>query len=232
MPDTLANSAGEANLFSSLGISSDVLFLFAFLAMMPFIIVSATSFVKLAVVFSLVRNALGVQQIPPNMVIYGLATVITVYIMLPVGAEIFRIAEAQEAQGREAVEYWPLAAAPLAAFMERNSDGAHKVFFAEKAQDLWPEDIHLNKEVAHFLALLPAFLISELSEAFEIGFLIYLPFIAIDIVVSNILLALGMMMVSPVTIALPFKLFLFVAIDGWTRLVRGLIESYGTLPAG
>lgn len=221
-------TAATGGFFATLGISSDLIFFVALLAMAPFVIISATSFVKLAVVFSLIRNALGVQQIPPNMVIYGLAITITIYIMLPVGAETFRIVSEHEAQGQAIEQYLPQALAPLTKFMARNADEGHIAFFADQTEKIWPDDLGLDEELHIFLTLLPAFLITELSEAFEIGFLIYLPFIAIDIVVSNILLSLGMMMVSPVTIALPFKLFLFVAIDGWTRLVRGLIEAYGT----
>ncbi len=216
-------------LLGSLGLSSDLLLLVGFLGVAPFLIVSATSFVKLAVIFSLVRNALGVQQIPPNMVIYGLALTITIYIMLPVGDRVYRIIEEETAQNAEVSDYLPLASEPLSGFLEDNADAHHRKFFERNAARAWPEDLSLPPQLERFLILLPAFLITELSEAFEIGFLIYLPFIAIDIVVSNILLALGMMMVSPVTIALPFKLFLFVAADGWTRLVQGLLASYGTL---
>ena len=215
-------------LFANIGISSNVILFFALLSSMPFIIVSATSFVKMAIIFSLIRNALGVQQIPPNMVIYGMAITITVYIMLPIGDRIYQIVQEAEARGETVEMYFPKAVQPLSAFLERNAEKEHKRFFSESTKKFWPEDLKLHPEGRKFLALLPAFLITEISEAFEIGFLIYLPFIAVDIVVSNILLALGMMMVSPVTISLPFKLFLFVAVDGWTRLIKGLLSSYGT----
>ena len=215
-------------LFNNLGISPDLILFFALLSIAPFVIVSATSFVKMAVIFSLIRNALGVQQIPPNMVIYGMAAVLTLYVMLPVGYEIFAIIETQEAQGRTLIQSMPLALEPLSAFLQRNASTEQLDFFKENAKTFWPEDLAAPSQYKRFLSLLPAFLITELSEAFEIGFLIYLPFVVIDIVISNILLALGMMMVSPVTISLPFKLFLFVAVDGWDRLIKGLLTSYGT----
>jgi len=216
------------NLFDNINISSDLIFFFALLSLAPFIIVSATSFVKMAVVFSLIRNALGVQQVPPNMVIYGMAAVLTVYVMLPVGYEIFSIVEMHENNGKRFIEYLPLALEPISEFLDRNASPDQKKFFLEETKNFWPDDFKAPDEYKMFLSLLPAFLITELSEAFEICFLFYLPFVAIDIVISNILLALGMMMVSPVTISLPFKLLLFVAVDGWDRLIQGLLTSYGT----
>ncbi len=215
-------------LFDNIGISPELILFFALLSLAPFIIVSATSFVKMAVIFSLIRNALGVQQIPPNMVIYGMAAVLTIYVMLPVGYEIFEIIEAQEAKGQNTMQYLPLALEPLSEFLQHNASTEQLDFFKKNAKEFWPEDLAAPDQYKRFLSLLPAFLITELSEAFEIGFLIYLPFVVIDIVISNILLALGMMMVSPVTISLPFKLFLFVAVDGWDRLIKGLLTSYGT----
>lgn len=218
----------EQNIFENIGVSSDLILLFALLSLAPFIIVSATSFVKMAIVFSLVRNALGVQQIPPNMVIYGMAAVLSIYVMLPVGYETFEIVEQGERSGQSFTVFLPLALEPISVFLERNAHPEQIAFFQENAKNFWPVDLKAHPSYKTFLALLPAFLVTELSEAFQIGFLIYLPFIAIDIVISNILLALGMMMVSPVTISLPFKLFLFVAVDGWDRLIAGLLASYGT----
>ena len=215
-------------LFGNLGISSDLILFFALLSLAPFIIISATSFVKMAIVFSLIRNALGVQQIPPNMVIYGMAAVLSVYVMLPVGYATFEIIELHEGSGKSFTTYLPLALEPISAFLQQNAHPDQIEFFQKNAQNVWPQDLKAHPQYKSFLSLLPAFLITELSEAFQIGFLIYLPFVAIDIVISNILLALGMMMVSPVTISLPFKLFLFVAVDGWDKLITGLLSSYGT----
>ncbi len=199
-------------LLDNIGISTDLILFFALLSLAPFIIISATSFIKMAIVFSLIRNALGVQQIPPNMVIYGMAAVLSVYVMLPVGYATFEIIEAGEQAGQNFIAYLPKALAPLSEFLSHNAHTDQIAFFQENAKTFWPPEMKAPEAYKSFLSLLPAFLISELSEAFQIGFLIYLPFVVIDIVISNILLALGMMMVSPVTISLPFKLFLFVLI--------------------
>ncbi|CPM22011.1 type III secretion protein [Bordetella pertussis] len=115
---------------------------------------------------------------------------------------------------------------PLRAFMLRNSQPAQRDFFLRTARHLWGEEASRDLSEDNLLVLTPAFLVSELTAAFQLGFLLYLPFIIIDLIVSNILLAMGMMMVSPVTISMPLKLFLFVMVDGWTRLIQGLVLSY------
>ena len=209
-----------------LGLSTNTIVLLMALSVLPILVTSSTSFLKIAVTLSLVRNALGVQQIPPNMVIYGLALTLSAYVMMPVLQESTTIIQDALSKDEEAVSYLPRAIHPFTVFMERHADAAHIRFFEKNIEELWGEDVQVDEGLRRFLTLLPAFTITELSEAFKIGFLIYLPFVAIDIVVSNILLALGMMMLSPVTVSLPFKLFLFVAVDGWTRLVHGLLLSY------
>ena len=213
-----------------LTVSPDFLFGVGLLGLLPFIAVSVTSFVKIAVVFSLVRNALGIQQIPPNMVIYGLAMTMSAYIMLPVGLDVAQRAEQVLEQHGALLPHLGFVAEPVGAFMERHADASHITFFEQTVEKLWQGQVPIDASRVRILVLLPAFTVTELSEAFKIGFLIYLPFIALDMVVANILLALGMMMLSPVTISLPFKLFLFVAVDGWTRLVQGLVLSYQTVP--
>lgn len=199
------------------------------LALAPFIAIMVTSFIKLVVVLSLVRNALGVQQIPPNMVINGLALILTMYVMAPVGQEAFDAIRAQplEEAGIEAlIEAGQSAKEPLRAFLVKHSHERERAFFLKSAQALWPPEHAAKLEEHHLLILIPAFTVSELTTAFQIGFMIYLPFVIIDLVVSNILLAMGMMMVSPMTISLPFKLLLFVLVDGWTRLIHGLVLTY------
>ncbi len=207
-------------------VSPDLLFGMGLLGLLPFIAVSVTSFVKIAVVFSLVRNALGIQQIPPNMVIYGLAMTMSAYIMLPVGVEVAGRLEEILRTRDSFLPHLGFISEPIGVFLEQHADMKHVIFFEETVEKLWAGKVSFDASRLKLLVLLPAFTVTELSEAFKIGFLIYLPFIALDMVVANILLALGMMMLSPVTISLPFKLFLFVAVDGWTRLVHGLVLSY------
>ncbi|MQA40723.1 type III secretion system export apparatus subunit SctR [Rugamonas aquatica] len=204
-------------------------FALALLALVPIMIVMTTSFVKIAVVLSLVRNAIGVQQIPPNMALYGLAAILSFYVMAPVGQHMYDTVRADPA-ATHSVEQLGAAvlrgAEPLRGFLVKQSRPQQREFFLHTAQELWGAKMAAGLQHDHFIVLIPAFLVSELTAAFEIGFLLYLPFVVIDLIVSNILLAMGMMMVSPVTISLPLKLFLFVAVDGWTRLIRGLVLSY------
>lgn len=202
----------------------------ALLALLPFIAVMATSFVKLAVVFSLLRNALGVQQIPPNMAMYGLAIILSIYVMAPVGfatQDYLRQNEVSLAKSESVEKFLDEGMAPYRAFLKKQIKLREHAFFIDSTKQLWPSEYADRLEPDSLLILLPAFTVSELSRAFEIGFLIYLPFIAIDLIISNILLAMGMMMVSPMTISLPFKLLLFVLLDGWARLTHGLVTSYG-----
>ncbi|WLQ14768.1 type III secretion system export apparatus subunit SctR [Hahella aquimaris] len=199
------------------------------LSLIPFIAIMTTSFIKLAVVFSLLRNALGIQQIPPNMALYGLAIVLSIYIMAPVG---YQIADTVQEKGfdlnhaESLKELANSAIEPMSEFLTKHSSEKERGFFLESAETLWPKEYAARLDTNSMLVLVPSFTISELKSAFEIGFLLYLPFIAIDLIVSNILLAMGMMMVSPMTISLPFKLLLFVLLDGWTRLTHGLVLSY------
>ena len=201
------------------------------LALAPFVAVMVTSFTKIVVVLSLLRNALGLQQVPPNIVLNGLALVLTLYVMQPVGA---RMAEA--AGGGMGVSAIPtstgsmlttvnLAKEPLRDFMVKHSRPNERQFFLRTAQHVDPARQAAMTE-RDFVIVVPAFVVNELSVAFQIGFLIFLPFLVIDLVISNILLAMGMMMLSPTTISLPFKLLLFVLVDGWVKLAHGLVLSY------
>ncbi|HLP42201.1 MAG TPA: type III secretion system export apparatus subunit SctR [Fibrobacteria bacterium] len=196
----------------------------------PFMAVMVTSFTKLVVVLGLVRNALGTQQSPPNMVINGLSIILTLYIMAPVGSKMAEIAARDEAKLSSpaglAKNLGPLME-PLRKFMEKHANPRERTFFMKSAAAIWPKDMAAQVKDNDLLVLIPAFTVSELTSAFAIGFFIYLPFIVIDLVVSNILMAMGMMMVSPMTISLPIKLLLFVLIDGWARLTHSLILSYG-----
>lgn len=197
--------------------------------LIPFIAVVATSFIKIAVVLLLVRNALGVQQIPPNLALNALAIIISGYIMAPVFVDTFDILASGDFSFDSVAavqETFNAAKDPLIGWLRQHADLREVTFFVEAAKEIWPERMAASANPDNLAILLPAFTVSQLREAFEIGFLLYLPFIAIDLIVSNILLAMGMMMVSPLTISLPFKLFLFVMVDGWSRLILGLITTY------
>ncbi|OZG74346.1 EscR/YscR/HrcR family type III secretion system export apparatus protein [Hahella sp. CCB-MM4] len=201
----------------------------ALIALIPFFAVMATSFVKIAVVIGLLRNALGIQQIPPNMAIYGLSIILTAYIMAPVGIATYEefIDKPVSLENTEELKaILDTASKPYKDFLIHHGSEDEQEFFLETALEIWPEEIAKNLDEHSFFVLIPAFTASELTSAFEVGFLIYLPFLAIDLIISNILLAMGMMMVSPMTISLPFKLLLFVLMDGWTRLIHGLVLAY------
>ena len=224
--------------------------LFVGMSLLPFVAMIATSYLNIVIVMSLIRNALGIQSIPPNMVINALAMILTFYIMAPVLSESWDIAKSEMASrpppaaaaaGQTAVpmpqgtagpyapdpEVLSKASEPFRTWLSHHTPEKQRAFFVRTAEQLWAKDGE-PAEIDHdsFYILVPSFCVGELTKAFQIGFLVYLPFIAIDIIVSNILLAMGMMMVSPVTISLPFKLLLFVMIDGWTLLVQGLIRGY------
>jgi type III secretion protein R len=198
-------------------------------AMLPLLLVTTTSFLKISIVLSLVRNALGVQQAPPNMAIYALAILLSAYIMAPIGHRVMQsVAEVKDPtmSVKALLQVARKSSDPIRDFLVKNSKPQQRDFFLATAKKLWPPDLANDSNKNDLLIVMPAFVVSELTAAFEIGFLLFLPFIVIDLVVSNILMAMGMMMVSPVTISLPLKLFLFVMVDGWSRLIHGLISTY------
>ena len=206
------------------------------MSLLPFVAMIATSYLKIVVVISLIRNALGIQSIPPNMVVNALALILTFYIMAPIVGESWNTFRTEvEANKPEVIYKTDLAARaaePFREFLVRHTDERQTAFFVRTAEKLWAQPDE-NGEVKaavvdpkSYFVLVPSFCVSELTKSFQIGFLVYLPFIAIDIIISNILLAMGMMMGSPVTISLPFKLLLFVMVDGWTLLIQGLVQSY------
>lgn len=200
------------------------------LALVPFLVVTMTAFLKLSIVLVIIRNALGIQQAPPNIVIYAIAFILTVYVSAPVITDIQNRLIANPINV-ESVEGWMEGAQtvkePVQAHLARYAEPRHRAFFAKATESIWPAEAHANVSEDDVVILLPAFIASELTRAFEIGFLLYLPFLVIDLVVSNVLMAMGMMMVQPTLISIPLKLLLFVSIDGWTRLMQGLVLSYG-----
>ena len=199
------------------------------LTLIPTFVVVSTCFLKISMVISLIRNAIGVQQIPPNLAIYGLSLILTAYVMAPVGYQMYQTLLDKPFSAkdiRSLLETTQTTVEPMRKFLIKNSKIEQRDFFVDTAKQLWGNELAADVKHTDFMILLPAFLVSELTAAFQIGFLLYLPFVVIDIIISNILLAMGMMMVSPVTISLPLKLFLFVMVDGWSRMIHGLVLTY------
>ncbi|MCW7539739.1 type III secretion system export apparatus subunit SctR [Aquabacterium sp. A7-Y] len=204
---------------------------FALLGLAPFVAVMVTSFAKLVVVMSLVRNALGVQQVPPNMVLNGLALVLSLYVMAPVVQDVQTAAQAQIKPGQgvggaQVFDMLGAAREPLRAFLGKHAQPAEREFFVRSAARIWPKEKAEALTRDDLLVLVPAFTVSELTAAFKIGLLLYIVFVVIDLVVASILVALGMMMFSPTVVSVPLKLLLFVMLDGWSKLVHGLILTY------
>ncbi len=206
------------------------------LALAPYVAVMVTAFTKLVVVFSLLRNALGLQQTPPNIVLNGLALILSVYVMYPVGLEMADAAKPvltqQESGKASSVSIGGLLGAaekakePLRAFLVKHTDDEEREFFLATAKRMLPEAKRASITRDDLIVVVPAFTVNELARAFQIGFILFLPFLVIDLIVANILQALGMMMLSPTTISLPFKLLLFVLLDGWSKLIHGLVLTY------
>ena len=199
------------------------------LSLVPLLLMVCTAFLKIAMTLLITRNAIGIQQVPPNMALYGIALAATLFVMAPVAHQIqqkvhenpidLSSIEKLEVTANAAIE-------PLQHFMTRNTDPAVATHLLDNAHRMWPKDMAEKASKDDLLLVIPAFVLSELQAGFEIGFLIYIPFIVIDLIVSNLLLALGMQMVSPMTISLPLKLLLFVLVSGWSHLLDSLFYSY------
>ena len=199
------------------------------LSLMPMLLVVCTAFLKIVIVLMITRNAIGVQQVPPSMAINGVALAATLFIMAPVGYEIaegLKTAPLDTSNVHALLQTGSEAIKPLRAFMLRNVDADVLTHLLENTARLWPAQMAQEVQRDDLILLVPAFVLSQLQAGFEIGFLIYIPFIVIDLIVSNLLLALGMQMVSPMTISLPLKLLLFVLVSGWSRLLDSLFLSY------
>lgn len=214
-----------------------ILLALAALAILPFIVMMGTSFVKIAVVLALVRNALGTQQIPPNPIVTGLAMLLSIYIMMPVGEQMYkeiggiiqqqrRAPALSEASVNMMVEALNKGKEPFRDFLLKNTHDSERKLFYDLARELRDPEHRGSVGDKDFQVIIPGFVISELTEAFQIGFIIFLPFLVVDMVVTNILLALGMFQISPITISLPFKLLLFVLADGWHLIAKALIQGY------
>jgi type III secretion protein R len=203
-------------------------------ALLPFFAVLVTSYTKIVIVLGLLRLAIGTQQTPPNMVINGIALVMTAFIMAPIGFKAQEAIERNmsastakpEVRFQEFLKARDAVTPPLREFLKKNSSEREKQFFLKSATTMWPPEYGERATTEDMLILIPSFTVSELTEAFKIGFIIYLVFVVVDLVVGTVLLSMGMAMISPTTIAIPFKLLLFVALDGWSSLLQGLVTTY------
>ncbi|WP_435746815.1 flagellar type III secretion system pore protein FliP [Nocardioides sp. SYSU DS0663] len=206
------------------GTSVAVLLALTLLSLLPAIVLTCTSFTKILIVLGLTRNALGLQQTPPNQVLAGLALFLSLFIMAPVLSDINEAGVQPYLDGQKSsTEAWDDGIDPLRSFMLGQTDDEELELLTNVADRELPE----TREDVPMSTLVPAFILSELEQAFIIGFIIFIPFLVIDIVVSGALMALGMMMMPPAMVSLPFKLLLFVLVNGWSLVITALVGSYG-----
>lgn len=216
--------AGTADTPSETATSMQILFLLTVLSLAPAILIMVTSFTRIIIVLSFVRSGLATQQMPPNQVLIGLALFMTFFIMMPVYQEVDANAIQPYMAGDITQEVaFEKGINPLRDFMYRQTREKDIALFASFANIESPKTI--DDIPTH--VLIPSFIISELKTAFEMGFLIFIPFIIVDMVVASVLMSMGMMMLPPVMISLPFKILLFIMVDGWHLVVRSLLVSFG-----
>ncbi|RNL63368.1 flagellar biosynthetic protein FliP [Nocardioides marmoriginsengisoli] len=203
--------------------SVTVIIAMTLLSLLPAILLTCTSFTKILVVLGLTRNALGLQQTPPNQVLAGLALFLSLFIMAPVLGSINDAGVQPYLKGdKTTAQAYADGVKPLKEFMLDHTDDAELTLLTNVAN----RDLPKNRDDVSMATLVPAFVLSELKQAFIIGFIVFIPFLVIDIVVSGALMALGMMMMPPVMVSLPFKLLLFVLVDGWGLVIKSLVASY------
>ena len=191
-------------------------------SLLPFVFCAMTSFMRFVIVFSMLKTAMGTQQVPPAIVIIGLSIILTFYTMGSTFGKMYEMGSVPYQKNHDIVQAIQEGSKPLKEFMLKQTRESDLTFFVEmthKTRPKSPDDLSLW-EVA------PAYITSELKTSFEISFVIFVPFIILDLVIANILLALGMFMLSPTIISMPFKLLIFIAVDGWALIVQGLVTSY------
>lgn len=216
----------EAQSPDEVAVVLQIIALLTILSLAPAILVLMTSFTRLVVVFNFLRQAIGVQQAPPNQVLIGLALFITFFVMAPVWQQVHQTALRPYLDNEISYQQaFDSAQAPVRKFMLANTREKDLALFVKVSGAERPR----TQADVGMLALIPAFVISELKTAFIIGFVLYVPFLVIDMVVASVLLSMGMMMLPPVMISLPFKLMLFVLVDGWNIVIGSLIKSFGVV---
>lgn len=199
------------------------------IGLIPFVAMVVTSYAKIVVVLGLLRNALGVQQVPPNMVLNGIAILVSMYVMAPIGMNAAGTMSHEQLANSPAQVMIQAAGAsqePFRQFLKKHSRERERLFFLRSAHVIWPENLASKLREDDLIVLAPAFTLSELADAFKIGFLLYIAFIVVDLVIANVLLAMGLNQIQPTNVAIPFKLLLFVGMDGWSTLIHGLILTY------
>lgn len=203
---------------------------------LPFFALMVSSFTKIVIVLGLLRQALGTQQVPPNLVLNGIAIIVSAFIMAPVMGQAWdNVSASREIKsqnfGKRFEDFAVVGEAiekPVKEFLEAHINDRYRKFFMRSAKEIWPKERADALRKDDMLVMIPSFTVTEITAAFQIGFVLYLAFVVVDLVVGNILLALGMSMTSPTLISVPFKLLLFVALDGWSRLLEALVLSYRT----
>ena len=222
MPAITSSSAPGGGTQWSLSIQT--LLLLTSLTFIPAIVLMMTSFTRIIIVLSLLRHALGTQTTPPNQILVGLALFLTLFVMAPVGDRIYADAYLPMSENKITfTQALDRGAIPLREFMLKQVRETDLALFTKIANQPQPE----TKTDVPMRVLIPAFVTSELKTAFQIGFIIFIPFLIIDMVVASVLMSMGMMMMSPVMVSLPFKLMLFVLVDGWNLVVSSLVASFG-----
>lgn len=209
-------------MFGTMDPALQLILLMGSLSLLPFFVVSMTSFLRYIIVLSILKTALGTQQVPPAIVLVGMALILTLYTMSPVFGEIYEATQPAIQKKQSVLVVMEKGSVPLRNFMLRQTRQTDLAFFVEMARKVPPK----SPDELTLWEVAPAYMISELRTAFEIGFVIFIPFVILDIVVANILLALGMFMLSPTIISLPFKILIFVAVDGWSLIINGLVQSF------
>jgi type III secretion protein R len=199
------------------------------ISMIPFVAMVATSYAKIVVVLGLLRNALGVQQVPPNMVLNGIAILVTAYVMAPIGMQAVQAMPHRAPGGDTAalmIDAFNAGKEPFRTFLKKHAREREKRFFVRSAAAIWPKEAAAQLREDDLIVLAPAFTLTEMADAFKIGFLLYIAFIVVDLVIANVLMAMGLNQLQPTSVAIPFKLLLFVVMNGWSTLIHGLIMTY------
>ena len=210
------------NLLKDINPVIQLLITMATFSLLPFIFVSMTHFLRFTIVFSMLKTAMGTNSVPPAITLIGLSLILTLYTMAPTFDNMYQAYQIPYQKNKNVVEALNASSKPLKEYMLKQTRQSDLAFFVEKTRGGAPQ----SPDELTLWEVAPAYIISELKTAFEIGFIIYVPFIVLDLVVANILLALGMFMLSPQIVSTPFKLLIFIAVDGWSLIVKGLVESF------